>query len=340
MSKKPCRANAGTYYPTYDGNGNISEYLGSRGTVAAHYAYDVFGNLTAKMGTNAAPLSRSTSTQPLDPETGLYYYGYRYCDPVAGRWPNRDPIEEQGGLNLYGFVDNDGVNTVDLLGLCTKNTIFEISKAGSVQTPKGVFFTWGVSGKIEKDDPDTCMSCCYYANLAGDFEIGVGLKVRKSFKLSVWKFTVDGGVTGELSLAKQKFSGEVSVKYCPDTGELEGTGKYYIVDFDPGLNAELSGCISGKVGRKFNVSGNLKGTARMSGKVQGWFDVQPASKGAIIKLMARASFDINATVNGGYKILWNGFLIDQGKIKPRHWSVFGDSPPDTGDEELARWTLP
>ena len=44
------------------------------------------------------------------------YYGYRYYDPVTGRWPSRDPIEEEGGVNLYGFVGNDGVNQLDLLG--------------------------------------------------------------------------------------------------------------------------------------------------------------------------------------------------------------------------------
>ncbi|MEI6169301.1 MAG: hypothetical protein WCS52_19125, partial [bacterium] len=31
-------------------------------------------------------------------------------------WPSRDPIGERGGLNLYGFVGNDGVNSVDYLG--------------------------------------------------------------------------------------------------------------------------------------------------------------------------------------------------------------------------------
>lgn len=35
----------------------------------------------------------------------------------SGRWVSRDPIEEKGGLNLYGFVVNSPVNTVDFLGL-------------------------------------------------------------------------------------------------------------------------------------------------------------------------------------------------------------------------------
>ena len=43
-------------------------------------------------------------------------YGYRYYDPVTGRWPSRDPIEETGGVNLYGFCGNNGVTDIDLLG--------------------------------------------------------------------------------------------------------------------------------------------------------------------------------------------------------------------------------
>jgi uncharacterized protein RhaS with RHS repeats len=55
---------------------------------------------------------------------GVTHYGYRYYDPVTGRWPSRDPIEEEGGINLYGFVGNDGVNGLDFLGLkdCAKET--------------------------------------------------------------------------------------------------------------------------------------------------------------------------------------------------------------------------
>ncbi|MCF6312828.1 MAG: RHS repeat-associated core domain-containing protein [Verrucomicrobiales bacterium] len=46
------------------------------------------------------------------------HYAFRYYNPKTGRWPSRDPIGERGGLNLYGFVGNDGVNRVDYLGLC------------------------------------------------------------------------------------------------------------------------------------------------------------------------------------------------------------------------------
>ena len=53
-------------------------------------------------------------------------YTYRYYDPLTGRWPSRDPIEEEGGINLYGFVGNDVLNSVDALGLRTWTTDFGI----------------------------------------------------------------------------------------------------------------------------------------------------------------------------------------------------------------------
>jgi RHS repeat-associated protein len=57
------------------------------------------------------------STKQFDAETGFYYYGYRFYSPELGRWLSRDPVEEQGGLNLYGFVGNDPVDRWDMLGL-------------------------------------------------------------------------------------------------------------------------------------------------------------------------------------------------------------------------------
>ncbi len=44
------------------------------------------------------------------------WYGYRYFDPVTGRWPSRDPIGERGGVNMYGFVYNGPFGWIDVLG--------------------------------------------------------------------------------------------------------------------------------------------------------------------------------------------------------------------------------
>jgi uncharacterized protein RhaS with RHS repeats len=47
---------------------------------------------------------------------GLRGCGYK---TVSGRheWLNRDPIQEAGGLNLYGYVGNSPINRIDPLGL-------------------------------------------------------------------------------------------------------------------------------------------------------------------------------------------------------------------------------
>ena len=105
------------YFYAYDGNGNVTEIVDASGTVQARYEYDPYGNLTRAEEALASSNSYRFSTKYQDAESGLLYYGYRYYDPVTGRWPSRDPIEERGGVNLYGFVGNEGVNAVDLLGL-------------------------------------------------------------------------------------------------------------------------------------------------------------------------------------------------------------------------------
>ncbi|MBK1884708.1 RHS repeat-associated core domain-containing protein, partial [Luteolibacter pohnpeiensis] len=84
------------------------------GQVVARQEYDPFGDKIIHEGIDL-PIGFSTKYQ--DEETGLLYYGYRYYDPQTGRWPSRDPIEEDGGINLYAFVGNDGLNFWDYLGL-------------------------------------------------------------------------------------------------------------------------------------------------------------------------------------------------------------------------------
>lgn len=86
------------------------------GTVmVAHFEYDSFGRMTASSWA-AADFTYRFSTKPQDFETGLYYYGYRWYDPVTGRWPSRDPIKEQGGKNLYEFIRNNAIGNWDYIG--------------------------------------------------------------------------------------------------------------------------------------------------------------------------------------------------------------------------------
>ncbi|MGB0242224.1 MAG: RHS repeat domain-containing protein, partial [Verrucomicrobiales bacterium] len=110
------RSGGQDYFPLYDGNGNVTEYLDSAGVMVAHYEYDAFGKVAAISGSQAGDFAFQFSTKYADGESGLSYYGYRYYDAQTGRWISRDPIEERGGWNLYGFVGNNAVNATDFLG--------------------------------------------------------------------------------------------------------------------------------------------------------------------------------------------------------------------------------
>jgi RHS repeat-associated protein len=57
------------------------------------------------------------STKPFDVWTGLGYWGYRHYSPKLGRWVTRDPIGEQGGLNLLRYAANKPAIASDPRGL-------------------------------------------------------------------------------------------------------------------------------------------------------------------------------------------------------------------------------
>ena len=97
------------FIPVYDNNGNIMRYLDANGTTVAQYIYDAFGNLISKSGPLADYFRHRFSTKYLDTESGLCYYDYRFYSPPVMRWLNRDPIQENGGLNLYGFCGNNAI---------------------------------------------------------------------------------------------------------------------------------------------------------------------------------------------------------------------------------------
>jgi len=107
---------ATAYLPGYDGSGNVVALMQSSGAIAATYEYGPFGELLRKDGTYAAANPIRNATKYTDDESGYVNYGTRYYDPRNGRFISRDTIGEAGGLNLYAFCGNNGVNGYDVLG--------------------------------------------------------------------------------------------------------------------------------------------------------------------------------------------------------------------------------
>ena len=107
----------------FDGNKNVSDvfYRMTSNGIGAHYDYAPFGATSRTHSDSSASFDIVSlnpfrfSSEYYDSELDLVYYNYRHYSPSLGRFLSRDPIEEQGGWNLYAFVGNNSSIT-DYLG--------------------------------------------------------------------------------------------------------------------------------------------------------------------------------------------------------------------------------
>ncbi len=99
------------------GIGNVGQVLdASDQSAAARYEYDPYGNVIASAGPYAGLNPLRFSTKWWDDEIGLRYWGYRYYSARLGRWMSRDPIGEEGGVNLLAAMRNDPALRFDATG--------------------------------------------------------------------------------------------------------------------------------------------------------------------------------------------------------------------------------
>lgn len=110
------KVSASNYYYTRDHLGSIREVTDTNGQVVARYDYDPFGQRVKLSGVFDADFGYTgyfTRVQWSD----LTFAPLRIYSPELGRFISRDPIGEDGGLNLYEYVRNNSVNHTDPLGL-------------------------------------------------------------------------------------------------------------------------------------------------------------------------------------------------------------------------------
>ncbi len=121
----------------------ISDHLGSprlvvditTGAIVQRMDYDEFGNVTLDTNPGFQPFGFAGGIY--DRDTGFVRHGARDYDPETGRWTAKDPVRFDGGLNLYGYVENDPINSIDpnghigllagvLIGLSILNILWTI----------------------------------------------------------------------------------------------------------------------------------------------------------------------------------------------------------------------
>ena len=104
-------ANPGNYYYNVDHLGSTQSVLDSDGAIVARYEYTPYGEVTQTQGTLDIDFLYTGHYQ--HEPSNLFLTHYRAYDPTQGRWLSRDPIAENGGINLYAYVLNDPINHID-----------------------------------------------------------------------------------------------------------------------------------------------------------------------------------------------------------------------------------
>jgi RHS repeat-associated protein len=113
----------GVYDPA---QGNLTNYFNHRGDLigttdsdeglVSSVEYDAFGSIMSSSGIQSAGFG--FSSKELDAASGLYNFGGRYYSADENRWMTRDPAGFEAGFNLYAFVGNNPVMSVDPFGYC------------------------------------------------------------------------------------------------------------------------------------------------------------------------------------------------------------------------------
>lgn len=136
------KRNGAIYIPYADAYGNILGYWDANGNLVASYTYNAFGKTIAQEGPMADAFTLRYSTKYWDAEICLCNYGYRYYNGRLFVWQTRDPLSEDGGVNLYLkldaktikalFKDSDREHRKAFLNAKRFSEIEEIPKQGAI----------------------------------------------------------------------------------------------------------------------------------------------------------------------------------------------------------------
>jgi RHS repeat-associated protein len=93
-----------SYYFSEDHLGSIREMTNSSGAIVWQQSFDPYGVPTTIVSTTAADFGYAGYY--VHSRSGLNLTRTRSYNVSLGRFINRDPIEERGGMNLYAYVAN------------------------------------------------------------------------------------------------------------------------------------------------------------------------------------------------------------------------------------------
>ena len=106
-----------TFYYHSDHLGSTSYITDQQANVTQYDAYLPYGELLVDEHSSSADLPYKFNGKELDEETGLYYYGARYMNPLTSMWYGVDPLAEKyPNVSAFVYCMGNPVKLVDLDG--------------------------------------------------------------------------------------------------------------------------------------------------------------------------------------------------------------------------------
>ena len=103
-----------TFYYHSDHLGSTSYITDQKANVTQYDAYLPYGELLVDEHSSSADLPYKFNGKELDEETGLYYYGARYMNPVTSMWYGVDPLcEEYVASGAYVYCLDNPIKLID-----------------------------------------------------------------------------------------------------------------------------------------------------------------------------------------------------------------------------------
>ena len=113
-----------TFFYHSDHLGSTSYITDDHANITQYDAYLPYGELLVDEHSSSEDLPYKFNGKQFDDETGLYYYGARYMNPVTSLWYGVDPLAEKyvstGG---YVYTLDNPVKLSDIEGLYPKNVV-------------------------------------------------------------------------------------------------------------------------------------------------------------------------------------------------------------------------
>ena len=105
------------FYYHSDHLGSTSYITDAKANVAQFDAYLPYGELLVDEHSSSEEMPYKFNGKEFDEETGLYYYGARYMNPVTSLWYGVDPMAEKYmTIGAYVYCVSNPIRFLDLIG--------------------------------------------------------------------------------------------------------------------------------------------------------------------------------------------------------------------------------